>query len=196
MWNERYSTDEYVYGTGPNDFIASRYTEIPLGNVLSIAEGEGRNAVFLAEQGYSVTAVDASEVGLRKAAQLAAQRGVHLECVVADLAEYDFGAEQRDGIVSIFCPLPSELRKQVHARVVRALKPGGVLLLEAYTPKQLEYGTGGGTDAGTMQTAKSLQAELAGLSFVHLEELEREVLEGIYHTGLASVVQVIGRKKP
>ncbi|MCO6043870.1 class I SAM-dependent methyltransferase [Aeoliella sp. ICT_H6.2] len=195
MWDERYSTDEYIYGTQPNDFLAARFSEIPQGKVLSLAEGEGRNAVFLARQGYAVTAVDASEIGLRKAARLATQQQVPLQCIAADLTEYDLGIERWDGIVSIFCPLPSAVRREVHAKVVRALKPGGVFLLEAYTPKQLEYGTGGGDNADTMQTAESLRTELAGLSFTHLEEIEREVVEGTYHTGLASVVQAIGRKE-
>ena len=111
MWDERYSPDEYVYGKDPNQFLEDNYNAIPKGKVLSLAEGEGRNAVFLAKQGYSVTAVDASQVGLSKAKKLAEENGVELELIRGDLVDFDIGENKWDGIVSIFCPLPSALRK-------------------------------------------------------------------------------------
>lgn len=191
MWDERYAIEEYAYGTEPNAFLKENFHHIPKGRVLSLAEGEGRNAVFLAKQGYSVTAVDASQVGLDKAKKLADAHGVTMELVHADLADYDLGIHQWDGIVSIFCPLPSALRKELYRKVQAALKPGGIFLLEAYTPDQLKHGTGGGNSADTMQTKQSLTLELPGLHFSHLMELEREVIEGIYHTGLGAVVQAI-----
>lgn len=194
MWDERYSAEEYAYGKAPNQFLAERYMAIPKGKVLSLAEGEGRNAVFLAKQGYVVTAVDASRVGLQKAQKLADEQGVSLELIHADLAEFDLGNEQWDGIVSIFCPLPSALRQELHQKVVAALKPGGVYLLEAYTPDQLKHGTGGGKSADTMTTQADLLRELPGLHFQHLLELERDVVEGIYHTGLGAVVQALAQK--
>jgi hypothetical protein len=142
-----------------------------------------------------VTAVDGSEVGLKKAEALAQENGVELNLVHADLAEYDIGKNKWDGIVSIFCPLPSALRTQLHKKVVAGLKPGGVFLLEAYTPDQLKYGTGGGRSADTMTSKESLMLDLEGLKFLHLVELERNVVEGIYHTGLAAVVQAIASKE-
>jgi SAM-dependent methyltransferase len=195
MWDERYGSEDYAYGTEPNEFLKTYFHHLSKGSILSLAEGEGRNAVFLARQGYAVTAVDSSRVGLEKAGKLAEQHGVTIERVHADLASFDFGLAQWDGIVSIFCPLPSILRKDVHRKVVAALKPGGVFLLEAYTPDQLRHGTGGGTNVDTMQTKASVSHELAGLEFAHLAELEREVIEGIYHTGLGAVVQAIAAKK-
>lgn len=194
MWDERYSAEEYAYGKAPNQFLAEHFAAIPKGKVLSLAEGEGRNAVFLAQQGYAVTAVDASRVGLQKAQKLADERGVSLELIHADLAEFDLGNEQWDGIVSIFCPLPSALRQQLHQKVVAALKPGSVYLIEAYTPEQLKHGTGGGKSADTMTTQADLTRELQGLHFQHLLELERDVVEGIYHTGLGAVVQALALK--
>ena len=194
MWDERYSTDDYAYGKAPNAFLAERHAAIPKGRVLSLAEGEGRNAVFLALQGYAVTAVDGSAVGLAKARRLAEENGVAIDTVHADLAEFAIGEGQWDGIVSIFCPLPSALRAAVHRRVVAGLRPGGVFLLEAYRPEQVHYGTGGGKDTDTMQTPESLQQELAGLSFRHLAALERDIVEGSYHTGLGAVVQAIAVK--
>jgi SAM-dependent methyltransferase len=191
MWDERYSTEEYAYGTNPNNFLEANVSSIPKGKVLSLAEGEGRNAVFLAKQGYSVTAVDSSLVGLNKARKLAEENGVIVEFIHADLAEYDFGENKWDGIVSIFCPLPSSIRKQLYKKVEAALKRNGVFLLEAYTPAQLKYGTGGGNSVDVMQSKESLSLELAGLKFKHLIELERDVVEGIYHTGIGAVVQAI-----
>ncbi len=194
MWNERYSSKEYAYGTEPNTFLTANFQHLPKGRVLSLAEGEGRNAVFLAQQGYAVTAVDGSQVGLDKAQVLAEARGVKLECICADLADFELGVSAWDAIVSIFCPLPPAIRQALYRKVFAALKPGGVFLLEAYTPEQIIHGTGGGKSVELMQTAASLRAELPGLDFVHLLELEREVVEGTFHTGLGAVVQAIGIK--
>ena len=195
MWDERYSAEEYAYGTTPNEFLVKKVRCIPKGKVLSLAEGEGRNAVFLAKQGYAVTAVDASLVGLNKARRLAGENGVTVEFIHADLAEYGLGENRWDGIVSIFCPLPSLLRKGLYKKVIAGLKQGGVFLLEAYTPDQLKHGTGGGDSVDVMQSEESLRRELAGLKFKHLVELERDVIEGVYHTGIGSVVQAIATKE-
>ena len=195
MWDERYSTEEYAYGKTPNKFLEENYRVIPKGKVLCLAEGEGRNAAFLARQGYSVTAVDGSQVGLQKAKKLAEEQGVSLELIHADLADFDIGENRWDGIVSIFCPLPSALRKELHKKVVAGLKPHGVYLVEAYTPDQLKHGTGGGKSADSMTTKESLSLELEGLTFRHLLELEKDVVEGIYHTGLGAVVQAIASKE-
>jgi len=194
MWDERYSAEEYAYGTEPNTFLTANFAHLPKGRVLSLAEGEGRNAVFLAQQGYAVTGVDGSEVGLAKAKALADSRGVAAHWVHADLAHYALGENAWDGIVSIFCPLPPAIRQALYRKVLAALKPGGVFLLEAYTPAQIQHGTGGGKSVELMQTAASLRAELPGLDFVHLVELERDVVEGVFHTGLGAVVQAIGVK--
>lgn len=194
MWDKRYDTDDFVYGTEPNDFLAQHYQEIPAGRVLCLAEGEGRNAVFLARQGYQVTAVDASATGLAKAAKLAEQQGVELEIIHADLAGFDPGIEKWEGIVSIFCHLPPSVRQNVHARLAAALKPGGVLLLEAYTPAQLQFGTGGPPDAEMMMNRERLCNEIQGLTFRYLQETERDIIEGKGHTGRGAVVQAIAIK--
>jgi SAM-dependent methyltransferase len=195
MWDERYGTEEYAYGTTPNRFLEENVNSIPKGKILSLAEGEGRNAVFLARQGYSVTAVDASLVGLNKARKLAEANAVSVEFIHADLADYGLGENKWDGIVSIFCPLPSSLRKRLYKKVEAGLRRNGVFLLEAYTPSQLKHGTGGGNSLDVMQSAKTLSLELAGLKFKHLVELERDVIEGTYHTGIGSVVQAIATKE-
>jgi SAM-dependent methyltransferase len=124
--------------------LVEKVSCIPKGKVLSLAEGEGRNAVFLAKQGYAITAVDASLVGLNKGRKLAEENNVVVEFIHADLADYDLGENKWDGIISIFCPLPSSLRKALYKRVIAGLKQNGVFLVEAYTPDQLKHGTGGG----------------------------------------------------
>jgi SAM-dependent methyltransferase len=120
--------------------------------------------------------------------------GVHVEWIHADLNDFDLGTQQWNGIVSIFCPLPSSIRQKLYQNLPQALKPGGVFVLEAYTPAQVGRGTGGGNSQDVMQTVISLIAELPGLTFNHLQELEREVVEGIYHTGKGCVVQAIAQK--
>ncbi|RNC82467.1 MAG: class I SAM-dependent methyltransferase [Phycisphaera sp.] len=194
MWDEKYSVEHFIYGTKPNTFLAEHANQISRGTVLSLAEGEGRNAVFLAELGYEVTAVDGSQVGIEKARQLAASRNVEIEFVHADLNDYHLGESAWDGIISIFCPVPRDVRKQLHTQIASALKPGGVFLLEAYTPAQLQHGTGGGDSAELMTTASELREDLHELQHLQVQELERAVVEGTHHTGLGAVVQVIAKR--
>lgn len=195
MWDERYQQDAFVYGDAPNDFLAEHVGFLKPGSCLCLAEGQGRNAVWLAGQGFSVTAVDQSAVGMERAQDLAQRRGVELLTDVADLADYDLGVERWDNIVSIFGHLPSKLRRDVHRRVVAALKAGGICLIEAYTPDQLgTAGTGGPPDADMMPTSDLLAVELAGLEIVFTREIVREVNEGEFHKGEGAVVQFIARK--
>jgi SAM-dependent methyltransferase len=193
-WDARYSEPGYAYGTAPNDFLREMAGRIPPGPVLCLAEGEGRNAVFLAELGHAVTAVDASAVGLAKAASLARARAVGLETVHADLADFAIREGVWAGIVTVFAHLPPALRARMHSAVVKGLRPGGVYLIEAYTPQQLAFGTGGPPDVELLMTADALRQELAGLEFEVCREVERDVVEGRFHSGRAAVVQVLGRR--
>ncbi len=193
MWDERYQREEYVYGTAPNDFLRSQIGHIPAGRVLCLAEGEGRNAVFLAEQGFTVTAVDQSSVGLAKAEHLAQERGVEISTLVADLGEFRIEPQAWDGIVSIFAHVPPPARRHIHREVVTGLRPGGVLILEAYRPEQLQYKTGGPPVAEMMMDLDGLRAELEGLEFEYGAETVREVQEGPLHHGDGAVVQVRAR---
>ena len=194
MWDERYADTDYAYGKTPNDFLVQEAGRIPPGQVLCLAEGEGRNAVWLAEQGHTVTGVDASPVGLDKARRLADARGVKVATVCSDLAHFHIEPGAWAGIVSIFAHVPPALRRDLHRRVVAGLQTGGVLLLEAYTPEQLRYGTGGPPVAEMTMHLAALEAELAGLEFLMACEREREVVEGKYHTGTGHVVQLVARK--
>lgn len=194
MWDQRYADSEFFYGTEPNDFLREAFPHLPRGEALCLGDGEGRNGVWLAEQGMRVTSVDQSPVGMQKAAVLAARRRVALTTAVADLAVFDLGIARWHAVVSIFCHLPSELRRDVHARVVRGLRPGGVVLLEAYTPAQLGRGTGGPSDADMLPTLALLRAEFAGLELIVGSERERAVLEGKGHRGASAVVQFVAKK--
>lgn len=194
MWDERYSGEDYAYGTEPNDFLVAAASGLPAGRILCLGEGEGRNAVWLAGRGHDVTAVDASAVGLEKARRLAVSRGVTITTVHADLAAYPDEPGAWDGIVSIFCHLPPPLRADLHRRCVAGLITGGLLLLEAYAPGQVGRGTGGPPSAELMMDARTLRDELAGLEILELHEGEREIHEGEFHNGLGAVVQLVARK--
>jgi cyclopropane fatty-acyl-phospholipid synthase-like methyltransferase len=194
MWNERYAESGYAYGTEPNEHLAEYMNLLPKGPILSLAEGEGRNAVALARAGYDVLGVDQSTVGLEKAQRLAQQYGVSIRTECADLSKYVIVPEAWSGIISIFCHLPSELRRTVLAACVAGLTPGGVFILESYTPAQLELKTGGPQSPDLLPTLDSLRQDLRGLDLLVARELQRVIHEGKYHNGLSSVVQVVGRK--
>jgi SAM-dependent methyltransferase len=191
-WDDRYADSDYLFGTAPNDFLKSVAERLPPNSrILCMADGEGRNGVYLATLGHKVTALDQSRVGLEKAKKLAKQKQVSIETIKADLAEYDLGVESWDCIVSIFFHIPSSVRAHIYPRIITALKPGGILMLESYTPEQLNHGTGGPPIAELMLTKDELAQYFSEMNLEHLQELEREVIEGTGHTGLASVVQLL-----
>jgi len=193
-WDERYALEGWAFGTEPNDFLRQEAHRIPPGRVLCLGEGEGRNAVFLAEKGYEVVGVDQSQVGIDKAQGLAQERGVFIETVVSSIEDFDLREGEWQGIISIFFHLPPELRKKVNQSVVKGLGPGGILILEAFGPKQLEYGTGGPPHAERLVSLATLEEDFQGLELLVAQETEREVREGRMHTGWSSVVQVVGTR--
>lgn len=195
FWDDRYAGTDFVYGTEPSDFLAERCSALHAGGeVLCLADGEGRNGVFLAAKGMRVTGVDSSAVGLAKGARLAAERGVPYVTVEADLSVWDLGESRWDGVVSIWAHLPAPIRAKLHPRLARALRPGGVLLLEHYHPRQLGYGTGGPSDPTMMLTLDELLAAFPGWAREHTFEGERVVVEGSGHGGKSYVTQAILRK--
>lgn len=194
-WDERYANPEYYYGIEPNSFLVSQRELFFKGaNVLCLAEGEGRNAVFLAKLGCKVTAVDGSQVGLEKLAKLAKQNNVEVTSICSDLSIFLIEENSWDFIVSILCHLPSELRKIVHDRSIRGLRKNGFFILEAYTPAQIPLATGGPKDPDMMPTLSMLKPELAGLKFILEKEINRNISEGIGHEGESAVVQVVAQK--
>jgi len=193
-WDARFSEPGYAYGTEPNDFLREVAERIPRGPVLSLGEGEGRNAVFLAALGFEVTALDASRVGLAKVEALARERGVRVATLLADVGEYAFSPGAWSGIVSLWLHLPPAVRAPLHRACVAGLARGGAFVLEAYAPGQLALGTGGPRDAERLAALAELRAELTGLELEIGRELERDVHEGRYHEGRGAVVQLLARK--
>lgn len=194
-WDKTFGSDDFAYGTEPNDFLAKNAHLIPQGKVLCLADGEGRNGVHLATLGQQVVSLDNSKVGLAKAQKLAEQKGVQIQPLLEDLADYRFPADEFTGIVSIFCHLPQPLRSQVYQQVAQSLTPGGVLIVEAYTPAQLQNDTGGPPTEELLVTLDSLLPDLDGLEIQLAQEIERDVVEGRLHTGKASVVQILATKR-
>ena len=192
-WDQRFGGEEYVYGREPNDFLREMAPRIPPGPVLCLAEGEGRNAVYLAGLGYDVTSVDGSGEGVRKTLRLAEEFGVAVEAQHADLADIRIEPGAWAGIVSIFAHLPPPLRREVHRQAVAGLRRGGVFILEAYTPAQLSRGTGGPPVAELMMTLDGLQDELVGLELEVAREVERDIQEGRLHRGRSAVVQLVAK---
>jgi SAM-dependent methyltransferase len=196
FWDTRYREKEYVYGVSPNDFLREHAALFKAGDkVLSLAEGEGRNAVFLAQLGCQVCGVDFSAEGSKKALLLAQQHGVKIIYDVADLNQYDMGDAKWDGIVSIFCHLVNTARPALYKSIRRGLKPGGFYVHESYNKKQLEFDTGGPKDAAHLPSLDELKSAFKDFEIILARDLEREIQEGPYHHGLGSVTQFIARRR-
>ncbi|MGA4670456.1 SAM-dependent methyltransferase [Propionibacteriaceae bacterium Y1923] len=197
FWDARYDHPNHVYGYKPNDFLAQNEILLRRGSrVLCIGDGEGRNGVWLAERGHRVTTVDISAVAVGKARALAAERGVQVEALVGDLEAWvhtEAAQGPWDAVVSIFCHLPADIRGGISQALVGLMAPSGKLLLEAYTPAQLQLGTGGPSEESVLLNRERVQQDWAGLVLdIHL--VERRIFEGMAHQGLSSVVQVLGQK--
>lgn len=196
FWNARYATEAYIFGTAPNAFLASQAALIRPGmRALAVADGEGRNGVWLAEQGASVHAVDVSPAALEKARKLAAARGVALETELADVLDWQWPEAAYDLVAAIFIQFaPPPERDRMIAGIRRTLRPGGVLIVQGYTPKQLEYGTGGPPSAANMYTSALLREWFGDWDILHLAEHESFISEGTHHHGMSALVDLVARK--
>lgn len=193
FWNQRYQEENFAYGKAANDFLQSN--EFKTGSkILCLAEGEGRNGVYLAKMGHQITCIDYSESGIQKMQRLAEENNVQLETICADLAEVILEPNTWDGIVLIFGHFPEELRKYVHKQVYSALKPGGKLVMEAYHKNQLNFKTGGPMSDKLLYSEEELRSDFDAFTSIQIEMVERDVNEGQYHFGKSSVIQVIGMK--
>jgi len=194
-WDERFSQPGFFYGTEPNDFLRdSTHLFKPGGKILCLGEGEGRNSVYLAQKGFKVTAVDWSSKAFEKLSQLEKERKVEVKKVVSDLADFPIGENEWDGIVSIWCHLSKDLWRELFRKISLGLNSGGIFLLEHYTPKQLQFKTGGPPSADLMTRLTELKTELKTLEILMGREIERDIQEGKGHSGKSAVVQYIGRK--
>jgi SAM-dependent methyltransferase len=193
-WDERYGEEGWAFGTEPNDFLREVLPRLPVGDVLVLGDGEGRNGVYLAGCGHRTVTVDLSPVGVAKARALAAERGVEIDARVADLSDFDMGAEQWDAVVSIFCHLPPALRASVHSRVRAALRPGGRFVLESYTAANIGRGVGGPQSSDMTLELAELERDFMGWTLEVHRDVERPVVEGRYHSGLSATVQFVAVK--
>ncbi|HEY3446331.1 MAG TPA: class I SAM-dependent methyltransferase [Myxococcales bacterium] len=195
VWDQRFAGDEFAYGLAPNRWLEETAPKAiaPGGKVLSLGEGEGRNAVWLARQGFQVDAVDGSSVGMEKAQRLAAKAGVSIQTTVADLASYRPAEGAYDAVVLVYVHLPPALRPRVHQAAQKALKPGGVLVLEAFTPRQLGRPSGGPPVAEMLYEPTQLASDFPALLWDSLAEKEIVLDEGALHRGPAMVVRALGR---
>lgn len=195
-WNSRFSQEGYIFGTEPNAWLR-RHADLwqPGQRVLCVADGEGRNSVWLAQQGLSVDAFDIADVGVAKARKLAADAGVNIAYAVADCDRLQWPSEMYDGVVAIFVQFADPaMRQRMFSNFIRCLKPGGILVLQGYTPKQLEYGTGGPSQVSHLYTEAMLRAELDGLDILELDEYEEVLNEGVQHSGRSALIGLVARK--
>jgi SAM-dependent methyltransferase len=197
-WNQRFAAEGYVFGTEPNHWLQVRAGCWPAGaRVLCVADGEGRNSVWLARQGLQVDAFDIAEVGVAKARQLASDAGVTVNYTVSGCDEFDWPVDHYDGVAAIFIQFadPAQ-RERLFARMVASLRPGGTLVLQGYTPRQLEFRTGGPPVLSHLYTPELLRTAFAGLDIVELADYEQEVNEGSGHSGMSALIGLVARRRP
>lgn len=197
VWNERYAGEAYHFGIEPNAFLVSQKALLKPGmTCLAVADGEGRNGVWLAEQGLDVLWVDNSHVAQAKAEKLARERGVQLRFELADLATWDWGRDRFDIVAGIFIQFtPPGAREEMFAQIKRSLKPGGLLLLQGYTPRQHQYRTGGPSQVENLYTEALLRKEFADMDILHLREHDSVIREGSGHSGMSALIDMVASKR-
>jgi SAM-dependent methyltransferase len=196
MWDERFSLEEPVYGTRPNLYLEKHATRLrPGGSVLVPGDGYGRNGHWLARQGFSVHTVDLSPVGVGRSKKAAEAAGLLLTIEQADLSVWRWPVREFDGLAAIFLHLPREISNKIHPAMLRALKPGGILIIEAFTPGQLKFNTGGPKDENLLYTANLLRQDFAGAEILELEEIELHMDEGVKHSGMSAIVHGVFRAR-
>lgn len=196
FWDSRYSEDSFAYGLTPNVFLSSFENSFKTGQkVLVIGDGEGRNGVWLAEQGCEVTSVDSSLIGVKKAQKLANEKNVEIEAICADLTQWDWPDSEFDFVVIIYVHFPPNVRAALHDKVVSALKPSGQLIMESFTPDQLNYSSGGPPVLEMLYSAEMMKNDFKLLEIQELKECVVELNEGKYHCGDGAVIRLLALKK-
>ena len=196
MWNDRYAKPGYLFGTEPAQFMPAHKAYLKPGlTALAVADGEGRNSVYMAAQGVQVTAMDSADVAVEKARALAQAAGVEVDFNIADIAKWDWGAKSYDLVVGMFIQfVGAEGRAAQFAGMKQAVKPGGHILLHGYTPKQLEFGTGGPPFVENLYTEDMLRDAFSDFEIVELRAYEREIDEGAGHSGMSALIDLVARK--
>lgn len=196
-WNQRFATDDYVFGTDPNEFLLENAGHWPRGGrILCVADGEGRNSVWLARQGFVVDAFDISEVGVAKARRLAAAAGVSVAFSVCSCDDFAWPTQMYDGVAVIFTQFADpEMRARLFANAIGALKVGGILVLQGYGPRQLEFKTGGPPLLSHLYTTDLLREAFASTEIIELREYEAELTEGTRHRGRSALIGMVARRQ-
>lgn len=199
QWNDRYKAPAYAYGTSPNEFLKDQIEKLQTGKILFGAEGEGRNAVYAATQGWTVDAFDISIEGQKKATQLALKNHVSIQYQVGLLPHLEYKDEHFDAIALIYAHFPPNIRSEYHKLLDRKLKKGGLIILEAFSKNHLAYRTknpkvGGPPNLNALFSIEELQSDFENYEILELTEKEIELSEGLYHNGTGSVIRFIGRK--
>jgi ubiquinone/menaquinone biosynthesis C-methylase UbiE len=199
FWNERYSEEDYAYGQHPNEFLSQTLSSYTPAKILFPAEGEGRNAVYAAQLGWEVTAFDVSQSGQQKAFRLAQERHVNIQYQVGELSELYFASQSFDAIALIFAHFPADQKSELHQQLFRLLKPGGVVILEAFSKAHLDIQAknpqvGGPKSIGMLHSVEEIRNDFEGCTFLQLAEDKVILNEGKYHNGESSVIRVIGIK--
>ena len=196
MWNDRYAQPGYLFGTEPAQFLPAHQAYLKSGlRALAVADGEGRNSVYMATQGLDVVAMDGSDVAIEKARALAKSEGVEVDFNLANIEDWDWAGQQYDIVAGIFIQFAGpEARVSQFQNLIKALKPGGILMLHGYTRKQLEFGTGGPPFIENLYTVEMLRESFADLDILELEAYEREIDEGSGHSGMSALVDLIAQK--
>jgi cyclopropane fatty-acyl-phospholipid synthase-like methyltransferase len=197
QWSERFAGEDYWFGTEPNLFLAAQAHRVKPGQkALSIADGEGRNGVWLARQGLEVTSVDLTEIGIAKAKRLAAHHHVTMNFVVADLEAWDWGAPRFDVVVGILFQFAGPaFRDLLFARMKHVLNAGGLIMMQGYRPEQLAYGTGGPPFIENLYTEPMLRAAFDDMEILHLASYDMEQPEGMRRRGMSALIDLVARKR-
>ncbi len=195
-WNTRYAIRDYAFGTAPNAFLKAETRRLKPGSeVLAVADGEGRNGVFLAEKGMKVHSVDFADNGIAKARRLAAARNVDIDFEKADVLNWDWPVNRYDAVIAIFIQFaPPDARTKLFANMKHAVKPGGLILMEGYGPKQLEYKTGGPGILEQLTTRELLEVSFSDWDIIDLDEYECEMAEGKRHSGMSALIDIVAQK--
>jgi SAM-dependent methyltransferase len=198
FWNERFDKKEFIFGKEPNEYLveqAALYLK-PNSSVLCIADGEGRNGVWLAKQGMQVTGFDVSDIALAKANQFAADNDVNIQYSLCDTDGFDWQANSYDAVIGIFIQFADpDMRARIFKQVHQALKPGGLFILQGYTPKQLEYKTGGPSLIEHLYTEQMIRELSQGFEILDLQCYEKELSEGARHTGMSALLGMVAKKR-
>jgi 2-polyprenyl-3-methyl-5-hydroxy-6-metoxy-1,4-benzoquinol methylase len=199
-WNERYSKDEFAYGVQPNNYLKEQLEKLKAGTILFPAEGEGRNAVFAAKLGWTVSAFDISLEGKNKALRLAETNQVTIDYQVGELQTLNYNTEQFDVIALIYAHFPADIKSIYHKTLDRYLRQGGFVIFEAFSKRHIDYiarneKVGGPKDVAMLFSMEELKADFANYESIELVEKEIELSEGLFHNGKGSVIRFVGKKK-